>query len=111
MARPTVILELAGDDALARDLVAGGVFVPGCTVKFNEDCELVVRAGGEEVRVTATVVWVDGTRGAGLQLVGCDAALKQRIAALVARTALPKESGDPTEESGDRTEESGDRTD
>lgn len=82
MARPTVILELSGDHRLARDLVAGGVFVPGCTVGINQECELVVRGGADEVRVTALVVWVDGTRGAGLQLVGCDADLKQRLAAL-----------------------------
>jgi hypothetical protein len=82
VSRPTVVLELAADPRLAKDLEAGGVFVPGCTVGLNEDCELVVRGGGGEVTVAARVVWVDGTRGAGLQLVGVDAEMKQRIAEL-----------------------------
>jgi hypothetical protein len=89
MARPTVVLDLSGDHKLARDLAAGGVFVPGCALEINQDCELVVRSGTDEVRVAATVVWVDGTRGAGLQLVGCDGDAKQRLAALAGRTQSP----------------------
>ncbi len=82
MGRPTVILELATDASLARDLAAGGVFVPGCTVGINQDCDLIVRGGGDEVTVAARVVWVDGGKGAGLQLIGCDAEVKQRIASM-----------------------------
>src|SRR3569623_2580456 len=79
MARPTVVLDLAGKHELARDLVAGGVFVPGCAVPLNEECELVVR-GADEIRVAARVVFVNAA-GAGLQLL-CDPGLKQKIAAL-----------------------------
>ena len=81
MSRPTVVLDLAGKHELARDLVAGGVFVPGCSVELNVECELVVKNGDGEVRATALVVFANPA-GAGLQLIGCDAELKQRIAAL-----------------------------
>ena len=51
MAR-TVVLDLAGQAALARDLAAGGVLVPDvCTL--GEDVELVLRGGGDEVHHTA----------------------------------------------------------
>ena len=81
MSRPTVVLDLAGKHELARDLVAGGVFVPGCTVELNVECELVVRNAEGEVHAHALVVFANAA-GAGLQLVNCDAELKQRIAAL-----------------------------
>ena len=81
MSQRTVTLELAGEHQLARDLVAGGVFVPGERLTMGEDCALVLRGRGEELRVTATVVWVDD-RGTGLQLAGCDAEMKQHIAKL-----------------------------
>lgn len=80
MARPQVVLDLDGKHELARDLAAGGVFVPGACVSLNEECELVLR-GAEEVSVVALVVFVNAA-GAGFQLVGCDAEMKQRIAAL-----------------------------
>ncbi len=87
MARPVVMLDLAGSHALARDLVAGGVFVPAAAIAINTDCELVVTTGaGDELRVPARVVYVDAN-GAGLQL-ECDAELKQKIAELAA-IALP----------------------
>src|SRR3569623_3046938 len=82
MARPQVALDLDGKHELARDLAAGGVFVPGAAVALNDECELLLRGGhGEELRVAASVVFVNAA-GAGLQLVGCDAEMKQRIAAL-----------------------------
>jgi hypothetical protein len=81
MSRPTVVLDLAGKHELARDLVAGGVFVPGCSVELNVECELVVKQGDDELRVAALVVFANPT-GAGLQLIGCDAELKQKISAL-----------------------------
>jgi hypothetical protein len=80
VSRPVVVLELAGQPALARDLAAGGVFVPDCTLAMNQECDLVLRGGGRELTVSAQCVWVDGTRGSGLQLIGCDGELKQRIA-------------------------------
>lgn len=98
MARPTVVLDLAGKHALARDLVAGGVFVPGCAVPLNEECELVMRAAAEEVRVPALVVFVNAA-GAGLQLL-CDAELKQKIAALASPEPEPEAAveDEPTDE-------------
>lgn len=83
MSRPTVVLDLAGKPELARDLVAGGLFVPGCTVELNVECELIVRGAADEVHAHALVVFANAA-GAGLQLINCDADLKQRIAALVA---------------------------
>lgn len=87
MARPQVVLDLAGKHELARDLAAGGVFVPGAAVSLNDECELVLRAA-DEVRVAAIVVFVNGA-GAGLQLIGCDAEMKQRIAALASLSPAP----------------------
>jgi hypothetical protein len=84
-----VTLELGGNEQLARDLAAGGVFVPGCTLAINEDCELVVRGAGEELAIAARVVWVDGTRGVGLQLIGCDAAVKARIGQMASGADAP----------------------
>jgi hypothetical protein len=95
--QPTVTLDVAGNEQLARDLAAGGVFVPGCTIAMNEDCELVVRSGGDEVVLAARVVWVDGTRGVGLQLLACDAGMRARLEAMAA--ASPPEVGaDPEHE-------------
>jgi hypothetical protein len=85
------MLELTGNEQLARDLAAGGVFVPGCALAMNEDCELVVRGGGDEVVLDARVVWIDGTRGAGLQLLACDAATRARLEHMA---AAPPHGGD-----------------
>jgi len=71
VARPQVVLDLADNDTLARDLAAGGVFAPGCSEPLGTDCELIVRAGGDELVLSARVVFVD-PRGAGLELVGVD---------------------------------------
>ena len=101
-----MILELGADPQLARNLIAGGVFVPGCAVGLNEDCELVVRGGGgEEIVVVARVVWIDGEgRGAGLQLLECDAELKERIGALVAAAPEPEPEPEPGSETETETE-------
>jgi hypothetical protein len=84
----TVVLELAGEHKLARDLVAGGVFVPGEALPLNEECELVLRDATQEIRVRAMVVFANDD-GIGLQLHNCDAEMKQRIAGLGASTAEP----------------------
>ncbi|HUJ63631.1 MAG TPA: hypothetical protein VLX92_34260 [Kofleriaceae bacterium] len=86
MGRPIVVFELV-DDLPVADLIAGGVFVVGCTLPVNVDCDLVVRGARDEVVVPARVVWVDGERGAGLQL-ECDAEVKQRLAAMQAMPAI-----------------------
>lgn len=107
MGRPIVVLELAADPRVARDVAAGGVFVPGCAVGINEDCELVVRGvGGGELRIDARVVWVDGGRGAGLQLLGCDAAMKQRLAELAgSRGAIAVPVPEPEPEPDDAADD------
>lgn len=85
----TVVLEVGGDPRLARDLAAGGVFVPGCTLQLNEECQLVVRGASGELSVAAKCVWVDGN-GAGLQL-AIDADTKRRLAELAAPPPAPAE--------------------
>jgi hypothetical protein len=77
----TVVLDVAGQAALARDLAAGGVLVPDL-LEMNEDVELILRAGDEEVRCAAKCVWVNGDKGSGLQLLNCDGEMKHRIAGL-----------------------------
>jgi hypothetical protein len=88
MPRPTVVLDLFADHDLARDLVAGGVFVPECTVGINEDCFLVVRVGDDELRVDARVVFVDPGKGAGLQILGHGPELREKIAALAQHVGI-----------------------
>lgn len=81
--RPTVVIELADDPKLARDLAAGGVFVPGCTLTINSDCALLVRASEEEIELAARVVYVDAKTGAGLELVGFTPALRDHLTRLM----------------------------
>lgn len=105
MSANTVVLELAGDHKLARDLVAGGVFVPGADLPLNAECELVLRGATDELHLRAKVVWSNGA-GIGLQLHDCDAELKRQITALAegASTAPAEEpvAGDTAEpEEGD----------
>jgi hypothetical protein len=83
MGRPTVIIELGDDAQLARDLAAGGVFAPTCTLVFDEDCDLIVRGPGGELGLAARVVYVAPTGGAGLEIVGFNAAIKDQLARLV----------------------------
>jgi len=83
-----VVLELAGEHQLARDLVAGGVFVPGEVLAIGEDCDLLLRGEDGELALHATCVWVDREKGSGLQLIGCDAEMKQQIATLAVGTAI-----------------------
>ncbi|TMQ06157.1 MAG: hypothetical protein E6J90_44400 [Deltaproteobacteria bacterium] len=84
MRRSTVLIELARDAALSRDLAAGGVFVPGCTLRMAEECELVVCGAHRRVSLPARVVWVDEQRGAGLELIGFSTAMRAQIAELAA---------------------------
>lgn len=80
--RPTVVIELAADGRHARDLAAGGVFVPGCTLPLSSECDLVVRSAAAERCFTARVVFRDPQRGAGLELVGFCAEMKAELARL-----------------------------
>jgi hypothetical protein len=82
--RPTVVVELIADARHARDLSAGGIFVPGCALALNSECDLVVRSAADELRIDARVVFLDPRRGAGLELVGFCPEMKERLALLVA---------------------------
>ncbi len=84
-----VILDLAGDHQLARDLAAGGVFVPGCIAPIFDEVELIVRSGAAEVSVTARIVFVNAS-GAGLELLAISAEQKQRLAELAAGERAPE---------------------
>ena len=76
MERPEVVIELS--DALAREVANGGVLVPGCTLRLNDDCALVIRGPVEEIELPARVVYVDPS-GAGLELVGFSPALREHL--------------------------------
>lgn len=80
---PTVVIDLADDARFARDIVAGGVFVPGCALTLDADCALVVRGPFEEVELRARVVFVDPATGAGLELVGYSPALRAHLTLLL----------------------------
>lgn len=82
MERPTVVIELAEDPKLARDIAAGGVFVPRCALKINDDCTLVVRGPAEEIELAARVVYVDPRTGAGLELHGFTPAMRDHLTSL-----------------------------
>ena len=82
MSRPTVIIELAGDAQFSRDLAVGGVFVPGCTLRLTEECELVVRGVDHQIVIPARVVYLDEHGGAGLELIGFSTELKAQLAEL-----------------------------
>lgn len=91
-----VVLDLA-DVRLARDLAAGGVFVPGCTEPILADIELVLRAGAEEVVVAARVVFVNDS-GAGCELVACPPEVMDRLAALAQAAPEPALEEDDDDE-------------
>jgi hypothetical protein len=90
-----VVLDLADDHRLARDLAAGGVFVPECQATLLEECELVVRAGDTEIVVQGRVVFVNAS-GAGFELT-CSAEQKQQLAAL-AQPEQAQADDEPDEE-------------
>jgi hypothetical protein len=80
VSRPAVTIEL--NPSLARDLSAGGVFVPNCGLALQDECDVVVRAGDAELRLPARVVYVDPNKGNGLELLGFGPAIKEQLAAL-----------------------------
>ncbi|MDQ3336194.1 MAG: PilZ domain-containing protein [Myxococcota bacterium] len=89
MERPTVVIELADDPKLSRDLSAGGVFVPRCALELNADCTLVVRGPAEEIELAARVVYVDPKTGAGLELIGFTPALRDHLTKLMTTWSEP----------------------
>ena len=81
--RRTIVLELTGDANLGKDLVAtGGVFAAGASIRLDEECNLVLRAGSEELRLVARAVLVND-RGAGLEIVGRTSQVRDQIEAFV----------------------------
>ena len=80
MSGARIVIELT-DAERAREVATGGVFVTGCTLALNDDCELVV-IGARELTLPGRIVFVDA-RGAGIEIVGFSAALKQELARLV----------------------------
>ena len=98
MERPTVVIELADDARAARDLSAGGVFVPGCTLKINSDCTLLVRCPTEEIELHARVVYVDPNTGAGLELVGFSPAMRDHVTKLMTAWSAPAPAHEPEPE-------------
>ena len=94
MGRSKVVIEVAGNAALARDLAAGGVFIPGCRLALAEECELVVRGAGHQVSLVARVVYLDARRGAGLELIGFSTAMREQLARLAAGAPAPSPGDD-----------------
>jgi hypothetical protein len=82
VSRSTVVIELAADARFARDLAAGGVFVPGCALRLADECDLVVCGANHRLMLPARVVYVDEHRGAGLELVGFSIEVKAQLAEL-----------------------------
>ena len=89
--RPTVVIELADNPQFARDIAAGGVFVRGCTLKINSECVLLVRGPKEELEVPARVVYVDPKTGAGLEVVGFTAGMRDHLTRLKSAWSEPSE--------------------
>jgi hypothetical protein len=100
MAEPRVEIACDGDVALvermAGELRGGGVFVVGCQLALFTDCTLVLRGGGQEEACAARVVWGDGVRGVGLELIGFGAERRARVEALLvaARQTAPAADAD-----------------
>ncbi len=91
MSRPAITIELAADPAFARDLAAGGVFVPETALPIQTECDVVVKAGDVELRLEARVVYVDAARGCGLEIIGFGPTVKEKLAALTGPPPKPEE--------------------
>ena len=90
-----VVLDLADDHHLARDLAAGGVFVPDCSASLLEEVELVVRTGAMELVLVARVVFVNES-GAGLEL-ACAPTQKQQLIELASAAKADDEPDEKDE--------------
>ncbi|HTR50919.1 MAG TPA: hypothetical protein VMJ10_09450 [Kofleriaceae bacterium] len=79
--RRTITLDLAVDAKSGNELAArGGVFAAGAPLRLDEECNLVLRAGQEELRLVARAVIVND-HGSGLEVVGLTSALRDQISA------------------------------
>lgn len=82
MGKPAFVIELAEDAQLAKDLAAGGVFVPALGLNVFDELDLRVKGAAGEMMINARVVYIDPARGAGLELVGFGPEMKERLLAL-----------------------------
>jgi hypothetical protein len=80
--RRAFIVDLSSEAGAAADLSVGGVFIPNASVDFDDECQIVLRAGAEDVTVIARVVHITEA-GAGFQIESMTGELRERIAALV----------------------------
>ena len=88
----SVHLVLVPGSRAARDLSVGGVFVNDCPLSINASCQLVVEAAGRKLALAARVVYVDGSGGAGLEVLDFSPECKAVLAELVAAAeAAPPE--------------------
>jgi hypothetical protein len=76
------IVDLTTGDRFAKDLEVGGIYIPGATVDLNDVCHIVLRAGSDEITVTARVVLVDED-GAGVEIEGLTPELRKQIGSLL----------------------------
>lgn len=80
--RRAFIVDLAVEGRAADDLSAGGVFIQNAFVEFDDECHIVLRAGGAEVTVIARAVQILDA-GVGFQIEAMTRELRERISALV----------------------------
>lgn len=80
--RRAFIVDLATADRFEKDLEVGGIYIPGAAVDLDDECHVVLRAGTDEITVTARVVLVDDD-GAGFEIEGLTPELRKNIVSLV----------------------------
>jgi hypothetical protein len=78
--RRTIGVNLTTDVRLGKALVVtGGVFAPGAGGKLDEECNVVLRAGQEELHVVARIVMVNED-GVGLEITNRTPEVREQIA-------------------------------
>lgn len=80
--RRAFIVDLTSGERFAKDLEVGGIYIAGATADLDDECRVVLRAGTEEIRVTARVVLVDD-EGAGFEITDITPELRKQIVSLV----------------------------
>lgn len=86
--RPDVEVELA---TCGKDLSVGGIFVPGVTLEAMSECTVVVKHGDVELRLPAKVVYAAPGGGAGLELIGFNAEIREKLAQLSNGVGTPSQ--------------------
>ena len=80
--RRLFLVDLTSADRFAKDLEVGGIYIPDATVNLDDECHVVLRAGTQEIRVTARAVLVND-EGAGFEIEALTPELRKQILALV----------------------------